>query len=994
MAASAYFDQVQKLYIAYFGRPADPVGLAYWAASVDAANGNFSAAIAGFSSSNESNALYAGTSTSQKVSAIYLAIFNRNPEPAGLSYWVGLIDSGTVSSAQAAYTILNSAGVGDSSAVANKLAAANAFTAQIDTMDETVGYVGQTAAAYGRAFLNGVDATPASLSTATAFSNLTNTVAIATNTTTATPPTTPTGPGQTFTLTAGVDIVNGTALDDSIVSTVAGGFASGDSIDGGAGTDTLTVSGSGKISSAGVTVTGVESATFTSLSDVSLNTTTWIGLTSLTTQSNAGASTITAGAGTAIVSSALNQGASNITINGGSNVSVSSSAGTGGAITIGSTTQATGAVKVDATSGSTSGSMGPITITGGSVINVTQSAGNALNTTVTMGTITVNGKAGTTSVNVNNAARANADVGTAGVDNNAVAVYDINSGSAGTKVGTITNISVKNYTVVGIQDNVLSNLSLTGGSGNIIIDNSSSIPSASITRTLNLTADGLTGGTLDDADLYTTLNVTTTGANSTLANITFGGLSNLIVSGTKNLTLISTAGATALNAVTVSGAAGLTANFGSTSTLKSVDASASSGAVTLTIDGTKASYSGGSGVDTLTLTNSAAPTKVISGGAGSNDVLSLTAISAAALSNAALISGFEQVTLTGATNQTVDVSNFVGAMSFSTLGGNGLTLNKLVTGNSLILTGAGTAYTLNGDGFAAGSNDTLNLTLTSKTGAAVAFASTGITTTSVETISISTFDGQGTPSGTFNDSVTLLGNALKTITVSGNAGLALTASSTGLTSVDASGITSGGFTWTSGATSGPSLTVKGSASGTNTVDLHLANATATYLGGSGADTITGSVKADSFTLGAGANVVKFAPAQFTATDTNSLILAADAITDWSTGGGINTIDFTASLAKVDHSAAAVSGTASITNGLATFFSDATTLTAKLAAVVNAVNTDAAGTAVMFTDGANSYLFVVGDATAGVQSGDALIKIVGVVATGLTINAGGDLTGFI
>jgi hypothetical protein len=27
MAASTYFDQVQKLYIAYFGRPADPVGL-------------------------------------------------------------------------------------------------------------------------------------------------------------------------------------------------------------------------------------------------------------------------------------------------------------------------------------------------------------------------------------------------------------------------------------------------------------------------------------------------------------------------------------------------------------------------------------------------------------------------------------------------------------------------------------------------------------------------------------------------------------------------------------------------------------------------------------------------------------------------------------------------------------------------------------------------------------------------------------------------------
>ena len=37
MAASTYFAQVQQLYIAYFGRPADPIGQAYWAANIDAA---------------------------------------------------------------------------------------------------------------------------------------------------------------------------------------------------------------------------------------------------------------------------------------------------------------------------------------------------------------------------------------------------------------------------------------------------------------------------------------------------------------------------------------------------------------------------------------------------------------------------------------------------------------------------------------------------------------------------------------------------------------------------------------------------------------------------------------------------------------------------------------------------------------------------------------------------------------------------------------------
>lgn len=193
MAASTYFDQVQQLYIAYFGRPADPVGLAYWAANIDAANGSVAGIVAGFSASTESQALYAGTTTAQKISSIYLALFNRSPEAAGLAYWVAQLDSGTVTQAQAAYQIQSSAGAGDAAAVANKLAAAKAFTAQIDTSAEIAGYSGATAAASARTFLSSVDATAASLTTATAAATLANTVATVTHTTT---PAT----GQTFVL--------------------------------------------------------------------------------------------------------------------------------------------------------------------------------------------------------------------------------------------------------------------------------------------------------------------------------------------------------------------------------------------------------------------------------------------------------------------------------------------------------------------------------------------------------------------------------------------------------------------------------------------------------------------------------------------------------------------------------------------------------------------------------------------------------------------------
>jgi hypothetical protein len=249
MAASTYFDQIQQLYIAYFGRPADPVGLNYWASQVDAANGSVAAVIAGFAASSESNALYAGVPTAQKVSAIYLNLFNRLPEAAGLAYWTQQIDSGTVTQAQAAYQIQSSAGPGDASAVANKLAMAKAFTAQIDTTAEITGYSGAIAAAYGRAYLTSVDSTQASVNTAT--SSLLNSVATATGTTvptTTTPPVTPTAPvGATYVLTTASESLTGTAGDDTftgIIDSVIPGNSTlnfKDFLDGGSGTDALTV---------------------------------------------------------------------------------------------------------------------------------------------------------------------------------------------------------------------------------------------------------------------------------------------------------------------------------------------------------------------------------------------------------------------------------------------------------------------------------------------------------------------------------------------------------------------------------------------------------------------------------------------------------------------------------------------------------------------------------------------------------------------------------
>ncbi|WP_273861065.1 DUF4214 domain-containing protein [Pseudomonas sp. LA5] len=162
MAASDYVNQIQQIYLAYLGRPADPAGLAYWADQVDSQGGDLSLVLSGFSASEESAALYGEMSTNQTISSIYANLFKREADDAGAAYWQAQIESGAVDQAQAALAILLGAQDNDITAASNKLTAANAFTASVAASGAT-GYSEAAALAVGRDFLNSIDASDASL---------------------------------------------------------------------------------------------------------------------------------------------------------------------------------------------------------------------------------------------------------------------------------------------------------------------------------------------------------------------------------------------------------------------------------------------------------------------------------------------------------------------------------------------------------------------------------------------------------------------------------------------------------------------------------------------------------------------------------------------------------------------------------------------------------------------------------------------------------------
>jgi hypothetical protein len=96
-------DDISKIYIAYFGRSADPQGMEYWLNQVnhDLNNGrsysdSMFSVVSAFADSDEAEGIYTGIQNGSMndealntfITSIYQNLFDRTPEKAGLDYWV------------------------------------------------------------------------------------------------------------------------------------------------------------------------------------------------------------------------------------------------------------------------------------------------------------------------------------------------------------------------------------------------------------------------------------------------------------------------------------------------------------------------------------------------------------------------------------------------------------------------------------------------------------------------------------------------------------------------------------------------------------------------------------------------------------------------------------------------------------------------------------------------------------------------------------------
>jgi len=159
MASQANIDLAQQMYVAYYGRPADPTGLAYWAGRFETTD-NLDHALASFGDSAEYVAGFGALSNVALVTNLYQQMFGRTPEAEGLAFYVDKISTGASTLATVAWDIAVGSQNDDLIIITNRIDVANTYTTAITTngADYTSAEI-----ADAQVILSAVDATAASV---------------------------------------------------------------------------------------------------------------------------------------------------------------------------------------------------------------------------------------------------------------------------------------------------------------------------------------------------------------------------------------------------------------------------------------------------------------------------------------------------------------------------------------------------------------------------------------------------------------------------------------------------------------------------------------------------------------------------------------------------------------------------------------------------------------------------------------------------------------
>jgi len=422
-------------------------------------------------------------------------------------------------------------------------------------------------------------------------------------------------------------------------------------------------------------------------------------------------------------------------------------------------------------------------------------------------------------------------------------------------------------TVSSITSDALSSLSLSKSNGDVAITNAAA---TTLGLTVNAVGTATTNaGGVNVGATYTTLNLNVAGASWVALNapsVTTLNVSGSAVANVGSTTTGETSTLSGLTTVTVTGSAGLTLGTNGSTTITSIDASGTSGAVSSSLRGDVGTFTGGSGADSLTLTGTtvskainmgagndtvtlAAGTTtlgaVITGGDGTGDTLKFGAVADAVTASATStfadsINTFEKISLpagAASTVQTVnldnlDAINYVISANAGATGGEVALTNMPANGTLEINAARGDATSVVSVALkdATGTADNLNV-ITTNSGS-VNFGT--IKANGVETMKLTVTDT--TTSTLDTHTVSIKADELTSLTITGSAKLNLSMdnTTTKLATIDGSAMTTT-LTVNANANVAVAQTIKGGSAADSFTASYQGS---TLQGGDGGDTLT------------------------------------------------------------------------------------------------------------------------------------------------------------
>lgn len=124
---NSFEDRVMGAYLAYYGRPADPGGLEYWAGRLEDEGGNLNSIMDAFANSEEFDRRFGSLSNTDLVNNVFLQLFGRDADTGGLDFYVGSLEARDRTLQTIAVNVLDGAQNKDADIIDNRLSLSSSY---------------------------------------------------------------------------------------------------------------------------------------------------------------------------------------------------------------------------------------------------------------------------------------------------------------------------------------------------------------------------------------------------------------------------------------------------------------------------------------------------------------------------------------------------------------------------------------------------------------------------------------------------------------------------------------------------------------------------------------------------------------------------------------------------------------------------------------------------------------------------------------------------